>query len=59
MKYKDWETRFREYTGRGIDLIEAWHRANRDFGIGKKELAEWEEKYGPLKELEDEVGTSS
>lgn len=53
--YKQWENKFREYISNGIDLLDAWHLANRDFGIGREEYEKFLRKEGVADRLQKKM----
>jgi len=43
---RHWEAVDNFYTDQGIDCVTAWHKTNKFFGMGQKELARFEKERG-------------
>jgi len=44
--YPAWEKRFRELTDSGVDVVTAWAKTHKEFGMAKDEIAAWEQRMG-------------
>jgi len=44
--YRKWEKRFRELTDSGMDVLDAWHKTHKEFGMAKNQVAEYEKRVG-------------